>query len=283
MSTPAKIFTVLILIFTATFFGTATFLFQKRIDWEGKYLDDMRTKGQTIEQHQAEIKKLQERELALTKERNTAQSEVQRLGRECRTQEGLKDRFEKDLKERASAFTKLQEDHHQLVDQLKNATEQNKELDTQVADLKGQVDGYRETERDLTAKVEGLQEKLTYREEELEKNGAELMVARKDLADSEAVLEMLKKRVGDDVLTGLVPRSLINGRVLQAAEGIVVINKGRNDGVAQGAELSVFRGDQYVAKIKVTDLQDDMCGARVLRGVSRKLIRKGDNVTSRID
>lgn len=61
--------------------------------------------------------------------------------------------------------------------------------------------------------------------------------------------------------------------------GIVVISVGEDDGVKAGMEFTVYRGDGYVGKVIVEDVDKDYSLARVDGTVSQE-VKVGDNVSA---
>jgi predicted nucleic acid-binding Zn-ribbon protein len=82
--------------------------------------------------------------------------------------------------------------------------------------------------------------------------------------------------------TGAQP-AITPGKVLAAdnAMGLVVTSLGEEDGVKPGFEYVVSRGSQYVATIKVTDVQSKKSTAMVVKGMQKSPIQANDTVMNR--
>ncbi|MCX7935797.1 MAG: hypothetical protein N3A66_11140, partial [Planctomycetota bacterium] len=67
-------------------------------------------------------------------------------------------------------------------------------------------------------------------------------------------------------------------RVLQVEEavGLVILNVGEKDKVRPGMEFVISRGDQYVGKVRVRNIYNDMCSAVILPEVTKKPIQIAD-------
>lgn len=75
----------------------------------------------------------------------------------------------------------------------------------------------------------------------------------------------------------------VNGLVSAVSNNLVETTLGRDDGVRPGHTLDVYRGGQYVGRIKITRSEDDKSVGEVLPQYSKGLIRQGDRVDSRLN
>ncbi|MSR62441.1 MAG: hypothetical protein EXS08_08350 [Planctomycetes bacterium] len=65
---------------------------------------------------------------------------------------------------------------------------------------------------------------------------------------------------------------------VDAALRLLVLNKGKSDGVKPGYVFDLYRGVQYKGQVKVVDVQDSMCSASILN--EKKPIEVGDSATT---
>jgi len=63
---------------------------------------------------------------------------------------------------------------------------------------------------------------------------------------------------------------------------VVVLSVGAKDGVKVGYRFTVYRGEDYVGKVEVIKVMDDMSFARVLDDWTRKEIRANDDASTRV-
>ncbi len=118
-------------------------------------------------------------------------------------------------------------------------------------------------------------------EEELSQVQNELEMTRR-LADAKLQLAALGN-AGIDMNTmaiEIVPK--INGIVSAARGDIVVLSVGRQDQVRVGYEFTLYDADQYIAKVKVESLLDELCGTRILFTEPGKTIRPGLKASTRV-
>lgn len=79
---------------------------------------------------------------------------------------------------------------------------------------------------------------------------------------------------------GTVQPAISPGKVLAAdnAMGLVVISLGEEDGLKRGYEYIVSRGSQYVATIKITDVQAKKATGTVVKGMQKSPVQANDTV-----
>lgn len=109
---------------------------------------------------------------------------------------------------------------------------------------------------------------------------------REDLALQTGRLERLLRRgvpvaqvLGEDAAGG---QPSVECRVLatKPESGLIALSAGSKQNVKAGYQLTISRGDQYVAKVQVDRVEDDQCFAKVLPGMLKQEIRAGDDALS---
>ena len=85
-----------------------------------------------------------------------------------------------------------------------------------------------------------------------------------DTGSPEVQIGILTERINVPALAAKV--SGVN-----AEHNIVILSIGMDDGVKPGYEFTVYRGDKYVGKVIVDDVQKDHCS-----GYSKKELQSGD-------
>lgn len=99
----------------------------------------------------------------------------------------------------------------------------------------------------------------------------------------EAELAAWKSKFPNGDIGSTVQPAVTPGKILAAdnAMGLVVTSLGEEDGVKAGFEYIVSRGNQYVATIKVTDVQSKKSTAMVVKGMQKTPIQANDTVMNR--
>ena len=149
-----------------------------------------------------------------------------------------------------------------LIGELKTAREQVVDLRTKVVELS-------DTVNELTSTNNSLERRIRW--------GAEELAAAKEKVD---VLEKIVARVAPDQMpqAGDVQQAKADGAVRSDVEikgkvtqvdtttqtPLVAVNVGTNDGVATGMEFMVHRGDQYVGKLVIENVDADASAGRMV-------------------
>ena len=63
---------------------------------------------------------------------------------------------------------------------------------------------------------------------------------------------------------------------------LVVLSVGKNDGVKPGYEFTVYRGDRFIAKVRVTKTYDNLSGARILLP-DDAVVQRGDRAMTLVN
>ncbi len=72
----------------------------------------------------------------------------------------------------------------------------------------------------------------------------------------------------------------LEGKILSVNEphNFVVIDLGKKDGVVEGMEFDVLRGDKQIARVRVRMLKDNVCAADIIKLYGSEEIKPGDRV-----
>jgi hypothetical protein len=83
--------------------------------------------------------------------------------------------------------------------------------------------------------------------------------------------------------TTLLETPLVKGEVIAvAANGLVEISLGRDDGMRAGFTLEVHREGDYVGRLKVRRVEDNQSVAEILTSHQKGYIRAGDRIISKL-
>jgi predicted nucleic acid-binding Zn-ribbon protein len=74
----------------------------------------------------------------------------------------------------------------------------------------------------------------------------------------------------------------VNGEITSISNNLVEVSVGKDDGIRIGHTLDVYRGGQYLGRLKVTRSEDDRAIAEVLPSYQKGMMRAGDRVDSRL-
>lgn len=142
----------------------------------------------------------------------------------------------------------------------------------------------RDAEKDARVKAEAVQAQLQRQLDDEVSAGkaalAQLGDANAKIQALEAEAEAYRRKYGQE---GTVQPAMPPGKVLAVdnAVGLVVLSLGAEDGVKNGFEYIVSRGNQYVATVKVTDAQAKKSTGMLVSGMQKSPVSAGDTVSNR--
>ncbi len=282
MSTVAKILIVVNLALAALFLGSASTYLNNQDHWKSKYGeldDDMNKKLQTQQSltKQAEGERDQARTSLSQTEADLSKKAGENvlLASENKQLRSAYDQKTAQLTRATAALERLTatvDSNRQLIDQLQSETSRlNDALNTvqqarnaaleQVARLGNQLQNETEKSKSLEARVSSVNTSLERAQFE--------------------IATWHKRYPGDRIMGAEQPSH--EGMVLAANDGanVVVISLGAEDGVKEGFQYLVSRGDKYVATIKIRDVQAKQSAGFSMRDVQQLAPQKGDRVASK--
>lgn len=172
---------------------------------------------------------------------------------------------------------------------IESMTQQAGVMQEQIKNLQAQVGTLKES-RDTENKARVAAEAMSAT---LQRQYDDEVAARKGtegaLADANRKNETLEAELGyyrsafPNAKPGTAQPAITPGKVLAAdnATGLVIVSFGEEDGVKVGYEYIISRGNQYVATVKVSDVQAKKATAMVERGMQKSPITPGDTVANR--
>lgn len=272
MGITTKIFIVLNLI-VAFFTGAAAFVvYGKQLYWVEQTEKAVASGNTMYAKMDGDIKRL-EIELAQLKEKSLTEkaqiavltSEKEKLLKENALQTQT-------IEEKSSTINNLNDTIKQNNIASERSAARNKEiqerLDAEIlknnAALK-EADYHQAQSIEVAAELRQAENEMM----QLSKSNAEL-VRRVTLVTSQ--LEKYVERYGADPVAGQQTEVAINGRVMQIEPtlDLVILSVGEKDKVTKGMEFVISRGDSYIAKVRVANVYDNMCSARIISGMTKQ-------------
>lgn len=273
MGTTAKVFIVLNLVISLVFAISAFCLFAKQVNW----VEQTRL---AIDESNAYHKQATKEIAELTRERNALKEKSAKFESELGVTEEKLRSSQKSCNEALDNFNRAEADSKRKETRIQDLEAQAKVKDQRNADLQGRLDGEisklkaasKEKDWHQARAIETAAELVEAENEmmQLAKNNAE-MVRRITLLSTQ--LEKYVSRYGADPeisanTTGLT----INGKVLQVEPklDLVILSVGGKDKVQKGMEFVISRGNNYITKVRVANVYDEMCSAKILEGMTSK-------------
>lgn len=286
MTTPAKVLIIIILVLSLVFAAMSAALFTQRHNWRQQYVDansQLKKARSDLQDAQQQIKK---RALAYEQKIRVQDAEIGKLTTMIETLKTDKARLQERANKIAGDLQKLTEDQNNIATQLKEERGLRLQLEKKVAALEKDRDDARQTIRDQRQKIEQLEAS----NKDLNRQIVALKSKINDLeTDNGNLTKILNKLVDEglapvDVLEG-VPLPPIDGKILSVdpVRNIIVINRGKKDGVRGGYRFTIYRGDEYVGRLLIENAVDDLAYGRALPEYTRKKVQVGDDVSTRME
>ncbi len=283
MSTIAKVFTVLNLVFSLVMVGTVGSILSKSEDYKAKYEAEQKTHEENLATKQKDLD-------AAVSDKNNFEGRNRDL-----TNQISDTRTE--LTNATATADQLRNDNNQLRNSVDAIQASLKTVETQLSDVearnKALMDS-NEQHRAIAAKAE--QDKLNAQDDRARLEG-DLKRANEDIAAKEAQLVALSNELGNvraeqealvaagvdiaAIVGNAVPS--IAGKVSAVGPGFVVLSVGENEGVKVGFPFDVYRGNDYIGRVVVDNVLPDTSTARVqLKNKSGHEFQAMDTATTRL-
>jgi hypothetical protein len=277
MSTLAKTFIFFNLVMTVIFFGSSATLFLSRHNWREAYeantvsyqgkLDELRG---SFEAPMARLRDLEQKNASLS----TANAN---LASQKKAADGQIETLKGELVQAQSAVEKLAQANDANQQTLQTYVNQLAEKDRFIGGLQGATDEAQQSERKARQDLTRVVIDLDKNQHELD----ELQVAYNDLDQKTQRLEI---QMANLARNGINPESYevprIEGIVaaVRPEDRLVVLSVGKDQKVMPGYVFSVRRGPEYIGKVEVIEVYDDLSGARITYVDESQQIAPGDQV-----
>ncbi len=281
MSTVTKILIVVNLILSVAVMGAAGAFLNASEDWKGRYnretkqlKDDLnaRTEALTVAQNAER----EARNIASTAEKQRAAAEAERD-----TQKANGEVLAKKLQDISTSTAGLDRQFGDLRRDLDNEKNRNnnlqKELDQAGSARRDALAAKATAEAEL-ARVSAERDSLSNDLDGKTKRNVDL-TGMLEKTNTELTMYKVKYPPPTDVSA-----KNLKGVVLAADPklDIYVISIGKSAGVALNDELTVYRGDHFVATVIVDSLDEKQAGCRTKKGMKKMDVQQGDQVTSNL-
>jgi SMC interacting uncharacterized protein involved in chromosome segregation len=271
MSVVAKILIVLNLVLAVAFLsGAASFLGQK----------------ENYKKQLAELKEATDQEIAtLTDQRDANEQRYRVQLQEANNHKNDRDtaisKFEQaeaDMQQFQENYNRLQADHKRLSETYKQALSINDQLRNDKNNLINEKDAALTEKREAIEKMNSAETEQKRLENELANSqdviaGLEKQVTAqaKEIESAGVMLQAYKDKFGTITEWIDVPALAAKVSGVNAEHNIVILSIGRDDNVKPGYEFTIYRGNKYIGKVIVDDVQKDHCS-----GYSKKELQAGD-------
>lgn len=275
MSMLAKVFVIINLVLAVVFMAFCLTLYSKRVHYydervllERKLTAEIKQRDQEIAKLNTEKQDLEKAKMAAETNMKTAQNENAQLA--TRLTEVNNDKAEVEKK-----YTVVTEQNRVLIDQVQKLGQDLEARNKDLVALQEKCAKYKDDSEEYHKEMVKLQSDLSKVNNDLQVVHGE----RKILAEKVATLEFAVKDAVEKY--GYKPGGLLTAEVrtkvvdVKAPLGLAALGAGRKHGVKEGLVFLIHRGEEYIGKVQVTKVQEEMSGARILD--SKKPIMAGDD------
>lgn len=251
MSLLSKLFVILVFVIALVKLGIDVTLFAQKVDWKDKFVKEVNYHYQTQQIKNAEIAardmevENQRAFMAILADRiNTLDTE--NSGKAARIND-----LQRQLDSANTLATKYEADMQVFVRQLEVQLAQIQELTTKVDEHRAKLAKSLNEKSMAVAELQyarQLAERLQQDLGQLEEKHVEMARDKKHLEEK---INAISQAGG--AVSGLPAKKSLEAKVTAVANeiGLVVISIGKDDGVLEGDEFTVYRGGDFVAKVVI--------------------------------
>ncbi|MSR45537.1 MAG: hypothetical protein EXS13_00455 [Planctomycetes bacterium] len=283
MSTIAKVFTILNLVFSLIIVSTVGLILSKSEDWKAKHTVEVKAHADDVAAKQVEFEKEKGERATFESQNRTLNNQLADLRSENGTLTSSNEQARNDNNELRGSVTAMQDSA--------------KKIEMQLADLEGrnkQLMDSNEQNRATAATAE--KDKLDAQDDRARLEG-DIKRANEDIAAKEAQMVALNDQLGNlaaeraalvsagvdiaAIVGDAIPE--INGKVSAVGTNFVVLSVGATEKVSVGTPFHVYRGNNYIGRVIVENVLPDSATARVtLKNKAGLEFQAGDVATTRL-
>lgn len=285
MSPIGKIFAVLNLILAAAFLGWAS----NALTASGKYKSQWED---AVAAHQADTQAWEDRENELNAKITELEQARSRFRQEKDDAVNDRDRYKADAEGQEQSNSELRASVDKIQGALEALVAQNKALEgSKSTAVQARQEAEQERDDALTAADEAAraqneaEQRLTTARRDIAELRAEKESLMGELSSVQAKFDTVVAQTGIS-LDELVAQPQIEARVLEVNKeiepGLVALNVGSEQDVKRGYVFHIYRGEQYLGKVRVENVRATMSTALIQGTYEGREIRQGDAAATRL-
>lgn len=277
MSILARIFVITNLVLTVIFFGSSATLYLNREPWREKYVASRKDFKEQIDKVQGVFERQKSQLNKISEDNARLSTNEANLVTANKKQNLTIEQLKREVDEKE----KLVETHLEALTESQKTLQEKEKAISDKDSLINQL-------RDAEQKARGAQEKaisdvtrVVLDFSKLNDEHSQLLVAHTEAQDElekNAIIFEFAAQHGIDLTKFEVP--FIDGYVeaVNDKDQLVVLSVGKDQKTEEGYNMFVHRGGEYIGKLKVIKVYDDLSGARVVYTVPGKSVKVGDRV-----
>ena len=294
MSNAVKIFILVNLVFSLVLAVTTMRDYATRENWKRRW--DIETRQgiqelQSRDQLVANLSKDKVRaEMAVTDNGRTItdlQNSVKKLESDLNSKDQEIQNFRADLKKAETNYAALNESYMAQSKSLDLVRARNAEL-THIAQVA------RAVAFNLNVKLSEIEDDLNNAQSELTQRAQEIDTLTKESSRGKAIVALLQKRypqIANELVDEKASTKSLNGVVAAVRPGAdgnqdtVMLSIGKDEKVEEGIEFIIYRGSDYLVKVRAEKVLNDMVSCRIIRdswNTKNLKVQQGDLATNRL-
>lgn len=285
MSPIGRIFIVINFALALAFLGWASAALAQSQDYKVQFLG-------LQDEHEAVVT---EKDRIIAQERSDRQSvasDLDQLRSTHQTTEASLTQSQNELEKARGDLNQLKSSYETMAQTLGEYDDRNKELTDSLERLKDQLIAANDAKNEaINARNEletvknDLERGIDEKENAIAQLEEDLQAAKDSIQEQDTLITTAETVFGTKLAT-LMAQPHIDGAVLQVTSdlqpGLVSINRGSADNVRRGFTFEIYSGGQYKGRVRVVDVQDNMCTAVVEKVFEGRAIEQGDSATTHI-
>jgi len=277
VSTIAKVLVVVILILSVVFAALTGQLFAKREKLRDEY-------AKLKDEATSQIAGLEDAKKELQGKNEALEDDIGKLKTDVAQLKTDNEHLKKNVQEKTDQITKLDAQITNFNTTISQLNSNLKAKDERLAAIEKDLSETREKLRQaeqLAREKELEAKKLAQQAKEATDRVKELEVAIKDAKQK---IEILTTKGGQYEESTQIVQAPVDAKVIKVDRGanLVVINRGRDQGVEVGYIFTVYRGDTYLGDLRIESVAANVAAGAPVAGTSVGTMREGDNASTRI-
>jgi len=277
--------TVVVLVLSLIYVGVSAVSFATREKWRTQYVELQDQKTQIERELNSTIAALEQDKQRLSSQLGTKSNDLLQLEERWTKLDAENKSLIAQNQELGNRYVQLRDSLDKLSEKYDSAFQLVQDFQTQLADTEDKLRAMTKERDELSEQRQRLEGNLSRTNVELEQTKKALANASRQRDKLEEIVAALKQRgLAVDEIAGALEVPPIRGSVVNfdTQYGLVLVNVGSQDGVKKGFEFVVSRGGEYVSKIVIHEVYDEIAAGKSLEGYTRKPIRRGDRVDTRL-
>ena len=283
MNVIGKIFVFAVFVMSLVFMSFAVAIYSSHVNWE----QEVNRKPEEVRGAQQPGLKYQKEQW--TKERQKLEKEIEVLARKVAESESSRDqmiaKLQSALELKNGELVDLRKSKEEREQVQREAIEKLEDAQANLAKKTQEVDVLRKQVQAHQAQVDGKVTDAAKLSGELNAALAELAIATERKAELEKQLAKAREtavRNGVPIQGQPAGAAATDGKVLDVAGDRIEVDIGSDQGLRTGAELHVFRANQYLGLARVDRVNKNTALARLDPDYKNGIVQPTDRVTTRL-